>query len=52
MKDWNSKPTFRLSSSTVDDSSMGDSWLVQELLLGPVWCQLVSEAAEEAAVGR
>lgn len=44
--------TLRLSSSTVDpDSSIGDSWLFQELPLGPLWCQLVSEAAE-AAVGR
>lgn len=44
--------TLRLSSSTVeDDSSIGESWLVQELPVDPAWCQLLSDA-EEAVVGR
>lgn len=43
---------FRLSSSTVEESSMGVSWAAHELLGPPPWCQLLSEAADDAAAGR
>lgn len=39
---------LKLSSRTVDESSMGMSWAAQ-LLLGALWCQLFGSGADEPA---